>query len=43
MHVTRSESPVEIIPVKAGIQSFHGPAKSLDSGFHRSDGFLLAL
>jgi hypothetical protein len=31
---------LSVIPAKAGIQSFQGIIKSLDSGFHRSDDFL---
>jgi len=38
--VKSRKTALAVIPAKAGIQSIRALTKALDSGFHRSDGFL---
>ena len=38
--VKSRKTPFFVIPAEAGIQSFQMVTDGLDSGFHRSDGFL---
>ena len=38
--VKSRKTPFFVIPAEAGIQSFQTVTDGLDSGFHRSDGFL---
>ena len=38
--VKSRKTPFFVIPAQAGIQSFQMVSDGLDSGFHRSDGFL---
>ena len=37
--VKSQETPLSVIPAKAGIQSFQIVTEALDSGLHRSDDF----
>jgi hypothetical protein len=41
--VKSRKSPFSVIPAKAGIHSFQPAKEELDSGFHRSDDFYVAI